>query len=164
MLTKNKSHSLSASLEDYLEAILNIAGESNTARSKDIAESLGVAKSSVTGALKVLAKRGLVNYKPYGYVTLTKSGITEAARVAKKHDVLESFFVDILGVDADTARSAACKAEHALGPAIISRLLDFTDFAGRAESDGPELAKQFRKFHKSRHRDKNRKAQGERRI
>ena len=59
MLTKNESHNLSASLEDYLEAILNIAGESNTARSKDIAESLGVAKSSVTGALKGLAKKGL---------------------------------------------------------------------------------------------------------
>jgi len=143
---------------------LNIAGESNAARSKDIAESLGVAKPSVTGAVKALAKKGLVNYQPYGYVTLTKSGIAQAARVAKKHKVLESFFVDILGVDADTARSAACKAEHALGAGIISRLLDFTDFVSIVESDGPELAKRFRKFRKSRHRNTNRKAQGKRRI
>jgi len=158
VLTKNKNHNLSASLEDYLEAILNIAGESKAARSKDIAESLGVAKPSVTGAVKALAKKGLANYQPYGYVTLTKSGIAQAQRVAKKHEVLESFFVDILGVDADTARSAACKAEHVLGPAIISRLLDFTNFVSRVEDDGSELAKRLRKFRKSRHRDKNRKA------
>ena len=40
---------LSASLEDYLEAILNLAGDSQGARSKDIAEALGVARPSVTG-------------------------------------------------------------------------------------------------------------------
>ena len=45
-----KSNKLSASLEDYLEAIFNLAGESNVARSKDIAKLLGVAKPSVTGA------------------------------------------------------------------------------------------------------------------
>ena len=36
-----KSDNLSASLEDYLEAIFNLAGESNVARSKEIAKLLG---------------------------------------------------------------------------------------------------------------------------
>ena len=59
-----KNNVLSASQEDYLEAILNVADGSGMARSTDIAVSLGVAKPSVTGAIKLLAHRGLVNYKP----------------------------------------------------------------------------------------------------
>ncbi|MBA7475400.1 HTH-type transcriptional regulator MntR [subsurface metagenome] len=145
-----KNNNLSASLEDYLEAIFNLAGESNVARSKDIAKSLNVAKSSVTGALRLLAKKGLVNYKPYGYVTLTDSGIAEAARVARKHNVIKSFFINILGVDSEVAQEAACKMEHALGPAIISRLLDFTDFVTRTSKNGGDLADEFKQFRKDR--------------
>ena len=145
-----KSNNLSASLEDYLEAIFNLAGKSDVARGKDIAKLLGVAKPSVTGALKILAKKGLVNYRPYGYVTLTDSGVAEAARVAGKHNIIKSFFVNILGVDAKVAQEAACKAEHALGPAIISRLLDFTDFITRTGTNGSDVADEFKQFCKGR--------------
>jgi DtxR family Mn-dependent transcriptional regulator len=117
---------LSASQEDYLEAILNVADASGTARSTDIAGTLGVAKPSVTGALKLLAQRGLVNYKPYGCVTFTQKGVSQAGRVAQRHEIIKSFFVNILRVDAAIAQKAACKAEHLLGPVIISRMRDFT--------------------------------------
>ena len=69
---------LSASLEDYLEAIFHLSAQSKVARSKDIAELLEVSRSSVTGALKTLSEKGLVNYKPYGFITLTDIGRAEA--------------------------------------------------------------------------------------
>ncbi len=145
-MTTAKDNNLSASLEDYLEAIYNLAGEQKVARSTDIAKTLNVAKPSVTGALKVLAKKGLVNYKPYGYVTLTASGISEAARVAKKHKIIESFFINILGVESKTAQEAACKVEHALGPTIISKLADLTDFATQNKRGGRDLAQEFKQY------------------
>lgn len=148
LMVLTKSNKLSASLEDYLEAIFNLAGKSNVARSKDIAKLLGVAKPSVTGALKNLAKKGLVNYRPYGYVTLTHSGVAQAARVARKHSIIKSFFVNILGVDSETAQKAACKAEHALGPAIVLRLLDFTDFITQTGTNGYDVADKFKRFRK----------------
>ena len=138
--------SLSASLEDYLEAIFNLAKESNIARSKDIAKSLGVSRASVTGALRVLKDKGLANYKPYDYVTLTKTGRQTAAEIAKKHRILESFFVDVLGIGPNTAQEAACKAEHALGPEIIARLLCFIEFVGHSSKNGCDLAEQFQEF------------------
>ena len=150
LMTVGKGNNLSASLEDYLEAIFNLAGESGTARSKDIAKTLSVAKSSVTGALRLLAKKELVNYKPYGYVTLTDSGLAEAARVARKHNIIKSFFVNILGVDTDLAQEAACKAEHVLGPAVISRLLDFTAFLNEISRKSCPVADEFKKFSKNR--------------
>ena len=148
-----KKINLSASLEDYLEAILNLAGESNFARSKDIAEQLGVSRASVTGALRVLKKKGLANYKPYDYITLTKSGRTAAAEIANKHNILKSFFVDVLGVESDVAQQAACKAEHELGPEIIEKLLCFIDFVTQSSKNGCDLANEFQKFCKKKNRN-----------
>jgi len=137
---------LSSSLEDYLEAIFNLAKESKIARSKDIAKSLNVTRASVTGALRVLKEKGLANYKPYDYVTLTESGRTAAAQIAEKHKILEFFFIDILGIEPKTAQQAACKAEHALGPGIITKLLCFIEFVSHGSENGCDLADQFRNF------------------
>ena len=52
---------LSDSLEDYLEAILELERTNKVARVKDIAEKMGVLKGSVTVALKNLAEKGYVN-------------------------------------------------------------------------------------------------------
>ncbi len=145
-MSQANSQSLSASLEDYLEAIFNVADNSGIARSKDIAKSLNVAKSSVTGALRHLAEKGLVNYQPYNFITLTEDGKKAAAAVTRKHNILKSFFVNVLGIDVDKAQLAACKAEHTLGPEIIARLLCFIEFATRENKDSEDLAKKFGEF------------------
>ncbi len=140
---------LSASLEDYLEAIFNLAGESQGARSKDIADALGVTRSSVTGALQVLRERGLANYRPYGCITLTDSGRTVAAEVVRKHNILKLFFIGVLGVDGDLAQQAACKAEHALGPEIIGRLLSFIQYVTESQKNGRDVAREFGRFYET---------------
>jgi len=145
-----KNDNLSASLEDYLEAIYNLAGKSKVARSKDIAKMLGVSKSSVTGALRILKKKGLANYRPYDFVTLTDAGQAAAAEIARKHDILKSFFIDLLGVNPDTAQRAACRAEHTLGPKVIARLLHFTEFVTKKNKNGYDLATKFKKYSKKK--------------
>ena len=148
-----KTNNLSASLEDYLEAIFNLAGESNVVRSKEIAKLLRVSKSSVTGALRVLKKKGLANYKPYDYVTLTGAGQHAAAQVVRKHNILKSFFVNVLGVDTNTAQQAACRAEHTLGPEVIARLLSFIEFVTRSGKNGCDLTDEFKQFCKDKFQD-----------
>ncbi|MHC4741094.1 MAG: metal-dependent transcriptional regulator [Planctomycetota bacterium] len=145
-MAKDRELQLSASLEDYIEAIFNLAGESNVARSKDIAERLSVSKSSVTGALRLLKEKGLVNYEPYGFVTLTQPGRTAAAEIVQKHNILKSFFVNVLGVETDLAQEAACRAEHALGSEIIERLLAFSEFAAQTAKNGYDLTEEFQRF------------------
>jgi DtxR family Mn-dependent transcriptional regulator len=65
---------LSENLEDYLETILELEKTQKVARVKDIAEMRGVLRGSVTGALKSLAEKGLINYEPYSFITLTRKG------------------------------------------------------------------------------------------
>jgi DtxR family Mn-dependent transcriptional regulator len=151
---KVKKEKLSASLEDYLEAIYNLAGNNNITRSRDIAEELGVSRASVTGALRALRAKRLVNYEPYNYISLTKSGKTAASEIANKHDILKSFFINILDVKSETAQQAACKAEHALGPDIIAKLLSFVEFVGRNNKDGPNMMLEFKKFCKKKNKIK----------
>ena len=69
---------LSASIEDYLEAIGHLEKQNRVARVKDIAERLNVQMPSVTGALKVLRGKGLVNYERNSYITLTEDGLKVA--------------------------------------------------------------------------------------
>ncbi|MBT7260387.1 MAG: metal-dependent transcriptional regulator, partial [Desulfobacula sp.] len=69
-----KKESLSENLEDYLETILALQTQKTVARSKDIAKKLDIKRGSVTGMLKKLADNKLINYEPYGYVTLTPEG------------------------------------------------------------------------------------------
>lgn len=137
---------LSASMEDYLEAIYNLSRQNRVARSKDIAEALGVSRASVTGALRMLTEKELINYKPYGFATLTESGQAVASAVVEKHDVIMSFFVDVLGVDKKVAQQAACKAEHALGIGIVDKLLRFTKYIEYCRAEGDNTADKFKKF------------------
>jgi DtxR family Mn-dependent transcriptional regulator len=60
----------------------------------------------------------------------------QAGRVAQRHEIIKSFFVDVLGVDAAVAQKAACKAEHLLGPVIISRMRDFTNLTKKNAGRG----------------------------
>ncbi|NLH16968.1 MAG: metal-dependent transcriptional regulator [Phycisphaerae bacterium] len=135
---------LSASLEDYLEAIFHLSAQGQVARSKDIADRLHVARPSVTGALRSLASRRLIHYKPYGFVTLTRTGNRQAQRVVEKHRILKSFFTEVLGIKATEAQEAACRAEHALGPEIVDRLMGLTEFL--AGGDKRDWVGQFRAY------------------
>ncbi len=137
---------LSASLEDYLEAIYNLSAKTGAVRSKDIADNLGVARASVTGALRLLKDKALANYEPYGPVTLTGTGQKIASEVAAKHRILKAFFVDVLGVNRQDAQRAACRAEHALGGDIIGRLLSFVEFVDHSQANGRDLVKEFQQF------------------
>ncbi|HOD52339.1 MAG TPA: metal-dependent transcriptional regulator [Candidatus Hydrogenedentes bacterium] len=122
---------LSASLEDYLEAIFHVVEAKQAARVKDIADRLNVNSSSVTSALHALKERNLVNYEPYDIVTLTLRGLQVAAEVVRGHEALRRFFVDVLGIGNEEAEAAACGMEHAMPPLVLERLIDFVEFVGR---------------------------------
>lgn len=137
---------LSASLEDYLEAIYNLSGDHQIARATDIARTLSVAKASVTVALRTLAERELINYKPYGFITLTERGRKLAYKIARRHQVLSFFFGQVLGVDTPAAQQAACRTEHTLGPEVTRRLTAFVEFVQKHQADGHDLPQLFQQY------------------
>ncbi len=134
---------LSGSLEDYIEAIFHLAAEKRVARAKDIALRLGVKSSSVTGALRTLATRKLVNYAPYELITLTAKGKVVARDIVRRHQVLRDFFVRVLLVDEKEADEAACKIEHSIPRRVFQRLVEYVDFVDACPRGGAKWVRGF---------------------
>ena len=101
------------SAEDYLETMLMLEEEYGYIRSIDIAKHLGVTKPSVSYAVKRLKESGYINMEANGPITLAPPGRKIANRIYQRHKALRAF-LELLGVDEDTAEEDACKIEHVI--------------------------------------------------
>jgi DtxR family Mn-dependent transcriptional regulator len=133
MISTNK---LSASQEDYLEAIYQISAEKMAAKAKNISQYLDVRASSVTVALRTLGKMGLINYVPYDLITLTEEGRVVAEDIVYRHKALENFLVNVLGVESKEAEQAACRMEHSVPRAILDRLIKYSEYVEECPKSG----------------------------
>lgn len=142
----NEELELSENLEDYLEVIYQLETTEKVARAKDIAANLGIKPGSVTGGLKALDKKGLINYQPYAYITLTDAGKKIAEEITNRHRILNQFLHEVLQVDAKTADATACRIEHVIDKVTLQRLGCLVDFMGNANSKGETYTDHFKKF------------------
>lgn len=112
--------------EEYLETILYLIRKNKgPAKTKQISEELNVSPPSVTEMIKKLYSSGLVEYTPYQGVELTEKGTDQAIKIKRKHQVLETFLVDVLDFDRRDAHKEACELEHAVSDAVLERLYEF---------------------------------------
>lgn len=101
------------SAEDYLEAMLILEEQHGYIRSIDIAKHLGVTKPSVSYAVKRLKESGYINMESNGPIQLAPPGRKIATRIYERHKALRAF-LELLGVDPETAEEDACKIEHVI--------------------------------------------------
>ncbi len=114
---------LSPSEEEYLEALYTKQEKHTEAvATRDIAQCLGVKDASVTGMLKKLSEKGLVKYAPYRGAALTEDGLKIAARIKRRHRLLECFLVDICGIDRGESHKQACEIEHVISDKAIDSI------------------------------------------
>ena len=130
-----KSASVTASLEDYLEAIFFLSKNGDDVRVTDVAIELGISKPSVNKAINILKEKGYVNHEKYGSLSLTEQGLEIAKEVATRHFVLKKFLADILGIAPDRAEEEACLIEHHLSTDTINRISKLIDSIGSLNKD-----------------------------
>jgi DtxR family Mn-dependent transcriptional regulator len=118
---------VSASGQDYLEAILELYLDKGHIRSIDISEKLGVTRPSVNRAINVLKINGLVTHEKYSDIYLTNQGMRLAKAVKSRHLVLKKFLNEVLLVDEKTADEDACKMEHNISLETLEKLQNFVD-------------------------------------
>ena len=123
-----KKVKLTPSLEDYLETILLLERKNRVARVKDIAEQLQVQMPSVTGALKTLRNKELINYEKNSYISLTEKGLSVATAIENRHDIILAFLEKILLLPSDEASDQACKIEHVITTETAQRLKNCTRY------------------------------------
>ncbi|MDR1317772.1 MAG: metal-dependent transcriptional regulator [Spirochaetales bacterium] len=125
---KTNTEDLSHSLEDYLEVIYHLEKKNRVARVKDIADAMNVQMPSVTGAIKNLKSKDLVNYEKNSYISLSEKGLVIAESVLTRHSALKDFLQEVLLMPAQTAEEQACKMEHAIDPETALRFKSCTRF------------------------------------
>lgn len=122
MLEARSKEPLSHSLEDYLEAMVDLAGGSHASvRAVDIAAKLGVSKASVSKAVSNLKEKGYVDQPYYGDITLTEEGYAYGSAIWKKHNLLFRFLTELVGIDPETANYEACQMEHGISAESFSK-------------------------------------------
>jgi DtxR family Mn-dependent transcriptional regulator len=137
----------STSVEDYLESIYFLAKDGVNVKKSDIAFLVKHKPPSVTEMLEKLSKKGLVKHKKYGSVSLTPQGIRAAEEVSSRHKTLISF-LELLGVDRETAEIDACRIEHAVTRRTMNRLGKLVEFVQRTPKE-PEWLKHYKHFIKT---------------
>ena len=97
--------------EMYLETIYVLSQSSAHVRAIDVGEYMNFSKPSVSRAIGLLKKDGLVVTDESGCLKLTEAGEKKAKSIYERHTVLTRLFVG-LGVDEETAVNDACRVEH----------------------------------------------------
>lgn len=121
-----EQNKISASLEDYIEAIHQISQEKQVVKAIDLSKRLDVKRSSVAEAIKNLQKRELVTYENND-ILLTEKGLEIAKEVITRHTTLYNFFAKILNVDSEEAQLNACRVEHVITDNAFKNLSKFVD-------------------------------------
>ena len=105
--------------EDYIEAIYILKKRNGFVRSVDIAREQGVSRPSVSRAVGILKKNGLVTMDDNGLISLTEDGRKKAASVYDRHKTLTKFLMETTGVSEKTAETDACRIEHIISEATF---------------------------------------------
>ena len=109
--------------EDYLEAIQQFSEKNaHPPRYEELAAALGKSESVVRSDMEDLVSSGDVSIVPEGVITLTGQGKQTGESVIKKHETLQCFLSEILGMDSSSASDEACTLEHAVSDETIDRL------------------------------------------
>jgi len=112
-------------VEEYVEVIDDLLEDNPVARVKDIAAARGVTLPTVSSAMDKLQELGLAKHERYGFVTLTEAGKTLAAELDTIHRTFRKLFVEVLGVQEETAEKDACNLEHYISPGTQEALMRF---------------------------------------
>ena len=110
-----------ASGEDYLEAVLVLQKKKDMVRSVDLARHMGFSKPSISHAVGVLKKKGLLTVDADGYLHLTDAGRGVAEKIYERHQFFTEQLVAV-GVDRETAERDACRIEHAISEEAFQKL------------------------------------------
>ena len=109
--------------EDYLEAIQQFSEKNaHPPRYEELAAALGKSESVMRSDMEDLVSSGDVSIMPEGVITLTGQGKQTGESVIKKHETLQCFLSEILGMDSSSASDEACTLEHAVSDETIDRL------------------------------------------
>jgi len=124
---KNKggsSGNTTASVQDYLAAIYDLAGSGKPVIGARLAKHMGISAPAVTESIQRMSRGGHVRVGRGKELLLTTKGRQIAEVMARRHRLLERWLTDTLGLNWTDAHEEAHRLEHALSPRVEDRLAE----------------------------------------
>ena len=116
---------LTAVAQDYLKVVWSAQEWAHVpVTTKMLAARLGVGASTVSETVRRLADAGLLTHEPYGAVELTDDGRRHALAMVRRHRLVETFLVEVLGYGWDEVHDEAEVLEHAVSDLFVERLAE----------------------------------------
>jgi len=120
-VTRRASLALTRSRQDYLKALHDLGREAPVTVTV-LARRLGVSAPSVTNMLARLADERLVRLHHRGAAQLSAEGQREALRMVRRHRILETFLVNVLGLDWADVHEDAEVLEHHVSERVLEAI------------------------------------------
>lgn len=129
---------LSDSSQNYLKAVWSLSEWSDApVTASVVAKRVGVRLSSASDAIRKLTEQGLIEHSLYGDVKLSTEGERLALEVVRRHRLIETFLVTVLGYTWDQVHDEAEKLEHSISDFMTSRIDSFLGFPDRDPHGDP---------------------------
>ena len=135
---------LTRSLEKYLLSVYEITKANSAARVKDVAEYMKLGAASTSEAVKTLANRGFINYKPYGLITMTEKGIKSAEEKLSRHKTIAKFLSDVLRLN--SIEKYASDMEFSMPDEVLERFVEYLNFMQKCSCKEPKWVKSFHQY------------------
>ena len=117
------------------------AGESieqrGYARVADIAKALGITRGSVSVAMQSLRSAGYVTQDENRFFLLTDKGRSAISSIRARHEIVEQFLTDILGLSPEQSHRESCRLEYLIEAPTARRLSALLAYWKRNHPQGP---------------------------
>lgn len=114
---------LTATIEDYLQAIYSLDGEGETVKSARLARRMRVTPPTAWATVRRMIRDGLVELDDKKIIRLTSEGYELAEDITRRHRLAERFLVDVMGLDWAEAHEEAHVFEHAITPRLEAKIM-----------------------------------------
>ncbi len=116
---------VSPNVEMYLKSVVRLYDGEEPVSTSAIAQELAISPASVSSMLKKLDADGYVIHEGRHGVIPTPEGARIGAVTLRRQRLAERLLVDHLGLSWEIAGIEACRLEHAISPAVESKLAAF---------------------------------------
>ena len=110
---------LTRSKQDYLKALYALGPDGQAVPTSRLAERLEISAPSVTNMLGRLAAEKLLTHVPRAGARLTAQGRRRALEIVRRHRILETFLVKVLGFDWSEVHEDAEILEHHVSDRVL---------------------------------------------
>lgn len=107
--------------EKYLIEIYHLVSNQGYARVSQLAKSLNASVSSASKMIGKLNREKLINYQPYGVITLTEIGQFIGEKLTSNHQILVQFF-RYIGFEEDKIEEEVTSIESYISSEAIEKI------------------------------------------